>query len=279
MPAASPYAPAASSVTPSAQKAPGNGLGITSLILGIMALLGVAIPVLNVFSALLAVVGLVLGIIALARRAGSRGLSLGGTIVSAIALLLSVVFVVIYAVGLSAAIDDVTSDSAIIEEPAVSEEEPTTEPDAAEVGTRDNPAPLGSTLELSEFGDVVYEVTLGPATLNANEAITASNQFNEPPTDGFQYALVPVTLTYVGSETGTPWIDISIEFVSAAGTTHTESDSFAVGPTPTLFDINEMYNGATATGNVVIMIPVDSAASGTWTVSSLFGDPFFFTAE
>lgn len=278
MPIASPYAPAAF-VAPSAQKAPGNGLGITSLVLGIVALLGVAIPVLNVFSALLAVVGLVLGIIALARRAGSRGLSLGGTIVSGIALLLSVVFVVIYAVGLSAAIDDVTGDSVIIEEPATSEEEPATEPDAAEVGTRDNPAPLGSTLELSNFGEVVYEVTLGPATLNANEAITASNQFNEPPTDGFQYALMPVTLTYVGSETGTPWIDISIEFVSGAGTTHTASDSFAVGPAPTLFDINEMYNGATATGNVVIMIPMESAASGNWTVSSLFGDPFFFTAE
>ncbi|MCY7298682.1 MAG: DUF4190 domain-containing protein [Ilumatobacteraceae bacterium] len=274
--------PSSSSNTATTNKAPANGLGITSLILGIVAVLGFAVPVVNVFSALLAVVGLVLGIIALARRAGSRGLSLSGTIVSAIALVLSVIFIIIYAVGLGAAIDEVASESVIIEEPAVTDAEPaeaSEEPDTAALGTRENPATLGSTIELGEFGDVTYEVTLGPATLNANEAVVAANQFNEPPTDGFQYALLPVTVTYVGAETGTPWIDLSIEFVSAAGTTHTEGDTLAVAPAPTLFDINEMYDGSTAAGNVLIMIPTDGAASGTWTVSSLFGDPFFFTAE
>lgn len=272
-------------VAADAKRPAGNGLAIASLIVGIIAILGFAVPVINVFSALLAVVGLVLGIIALVRKAGSRGLSLSGTIVSALALLLSLVFIVIYAVGFSAAIDEVSSEPTIVEEPADVEAEPaapaeeSAAPDASDVGTRDNPAPLGTMIELSEFGEATYEVTLGPAVLNANDAVTAANQFNEPPTEGFQYALVPVNMTYIGAETGTPWLDITVEYVSAAGTTHTEGDTLTVGPSPSMFEINEMYNGSTAVGNVLIMIPTENAAGGTWTVKSLFGDPIFFTAE
>jgi hypothetical protein len=272
-------APEAPPTAQLAAKSPRNGLGITALVLGLVALAGVAIPVLNNFSAFLAAVGLVIGIVAVIRRAGSRGLSLSGTIVSGIALLLSLIFIAIYAAGFNAVVEEVTGDGVIVEEPSTSGEEPATEPAAAEVGTRDNPAPLGSTISFGALGDTTYELTFGPATLNANEAIAAANQFNDPPAEGFQFALLPVTMTYLGTETGVPWADLTIQFVSAAGTTHTTSDSFAVGPDPSLFDVNEMYNGATATGNVVIMIPIEGAASGTWTVSSLFGDKYFFTAE
>ncbi len=271
-----------------AKRPGGNGLAITSLILGIVAILGFAVPVLNVFSALLAVVGLVLGVIAFIRKAGSRGLSLSGTIVSGLALLLSVIFIVIYAVGLSAAIDEVSSDDpAVVEtpvaeseaEPAAPADEEAEEPAASDVGTRENPAPIGTTIEVSSFDEVIYEVTLGQPVLNANDAVAGANQFNEPAEAGFQYALVPVNVTYVGSETGTPWIDLAVEYVSAAGSTHTQADSPSVAPEPTMMSINEMYNGSTATGNIVIMIPTEGAAGGAWTVSALFGDPFFFAAE
>lgn len=271
-----PQAPQASvAVTPS----PSRGLAITALVLGIVALLGFAIPVLNVFSALIALVGLVLGIVALV-RAQSRGLSIAGVVTSALALLLSLIFIVIYLVGFGAAVESVRSDTTFIEnESPAAEEEETTSEETSTLGTRENPAPLGTTIEIVELGETTYEVTLGPATLEANDVVLEANMFNDPPADGFQYALLPVQLTYVGSETGTPWIDLSIKFVSAAGTTHTEGDSLVVAPEPTLMDINELYPGASAEGNVVIAIPTDGAANGTWTVSALFGEPFFFTAE
>lgn len=262
----------------------GKGLGIAVLIIGILAFLGFAIPVLNVFSALLAIVGLVLGILAL-RKASARGVPLSGVILSGLALLLSVIFIVVYAVGFGAALNEVQSGSSAVEEPA---EEDAAEEDAAEeeaqpvepdVGTRENPAPLGTTVEIVEFGDPVYEVVLGPVTLNAADAVADANMFNEPAPEGFQYALLPVSVTYVGEETGTPWLDLSIEFVTAAGTTHTQSDTLAVAPDPTLLSINELYPGGTGTGNVVIAIPVDDAENGTWTISPLFGDPFFLPAQ
>ena len=40
-------------------------------------------------------------------------------------------------------------------------------------------------------------------------------------------------------------------------------------------DINEMYNGASATGNVVIMAPSTDIEQGTFTISTLFGSPYF----
>lgn len=255
---------------------PGKGMAITALIIGIVALLGVAIPVLNVLSAILAVVGLILGIIALT-KATAKGLPLSGVIVSGLALLLSLVFIVVYVAGFTNAVNDVRDDTSIVDD-----EQTEAEPEApaeSEQGTRENPAPLGTTIEITEFGEPIYELTMGPATLEANAAVLEANMFNEPPVAGFQYALVPVTVTYVGPETGTPWIDLSIQFVSAAGTTHTEGDSLSVAPAPSLFDINELFPGASGTGNVVILIPTDGAAAGTWSVSTLFGDPFFFTAE
>lgn len=270
-PPAQPYVTAA--------PAPSRGLAITALVLGIVALLGFAIPVLNVVSALIAVVGLILGIVALV-RAQPKGLSIAGVVTSALALLLSVIFIVIYLVGFGAAVESVRSDTTIVDldEPTVDEESSADE-GASALGTRDNPAPLGTTIEIVEFGETTYEVTLGPAVLNANDAVLAANMFNDPPADGFQYALLPVQMTYVGTDTGNPWIDLSIQFVSAAGTTHTEGDTLAVAPEPTLIDINELYPGASAEGNVVIAIPTDGAEAGTWTVSALFGDPFFFAAE
>lgn len=275
-----PTVSATTAAAAAAPAAPGKGLAVTALILGIAALLGVAIPLINVFSAILALVGLVLGIVALT-RSSSKGLPLSGTIVSGLALLLSVIFIAVYVAGFANVVNDARDDSSIVDEggaDAGSEEAPE-EPAESDLGTRDNPAPLGSTIELSEFGSVVYELTMGPSTLNATEAVMAANMFNEAPPEGFQYALVPVTVTYLGDETGVPWLDLTIEFVTAEGTTHTESDTLVVAPEPTFMDINDLYNGATGTGNIVIAIPIENAANGTWTVSSFFGDPFFFTAE
>lgn len=261
-----------------------NGMGTAALIIGILAFIGAFIPFVNYVSGLLALVGVVLGAIALSRKAKAKRGALVGLIVSVVALILSIILAIVYTAGFVKAVDDSlgtaasapTSDSAADEATdAASEESPTD----AEVGTRENPATLGSVVELSSGGSVEYEVTFGASNLMANDAVAAANQFNEAPPAGFQYAMVPVTVTYKGTETGTPWIDVRVEFVSAAGTTHTNSDTMTVEPSPSMMDINELYPDASGMGNVVIAIPTSDAALGTWSVSSLFGDPYFFAAE
>lgn len=144
------------------------------------------------------------------------------------------------------------------------------------IGTRTNPAPVSTSISLKDIsGNPDYETTLGTVVLDAAAAVTAANQFNSAPKPGFQYILVPVTYKYVGKKTGTPAIGVRIEFVSAAGTTHTSSDSIVVMPGDETA-MNEIYPGASATGKVVIMIPTADAAKGLLTVGRLFGGSKFF---
>ncbi|MBG6237695.1 hypothetical protein IWX78_000638 [Mycetocola sp. CAN_C7] len=275
--------PPSNQFPPTPPARPGNGLGIAALIVGIFAFIGAFIPFVNYVSGFLAVVGIILGIIAITRKNKPKKAGVAGLIVSAVALILSIVLAFAYTAGFVAAVDEALPQSSIQEtdDAAPAEEADEAETEAsAEVGTRENPAPIGTTVEITTAGAPTYEVTLGAPTLDATDVILAENQFTEAPPEGFQYALLPVTVTYTGTETGTPWIDLQITYVSAAGTTHTQSDALAVAPSPTFMEINELYPDASGTGNIVIAIPTADAAAGSWTVEPLFlGDTFFFAAE
>jgi hypothetical protein len=74
---------------------PSNGLGVAALVLGIVAAVLALIPVVNVLALLLGIVGFILGLVGWQRarrgQATNRGQALAGTVLSAIAVVLSVV--------------------------------------------------------------------------------------------------------------------------------------------------------------------------------------------
>lgn len=144
---------------------------------------------------------------------------------------------------------------------------------ASDLGTRENPLPLGSTIKL----DDEWEVTLSDSVLDATSFVSKANQFNPDAPEGLQYAKVKATLKYIGKKTGTPMWDLNFKFVSAAGTTHETTDALVVADGE-VSSINEMYPNATAEGIVIIAIPVDSPEQGVWSVSTTFGDPMYFKA-
>lgn len=147
---------------------------------------------------------------------------------------------------------------------------------ASKVGTRENPAAAGTKISVKDIvGNPEYEVVVGVVTLDATAAVAAANMFNAAPKPGFQFIMFPVTYTYVGKTTGTPGFEVSVDFVSAAGTTHTSSDALVVldgGVT----SLNEMYPGASATGNVAIEVPTQDVAKGLLTVGPSIGTSKFF---
>lgn len=158
-------------------------------------------------------------------------------------------------------------------------EEPVEKDVLAEVGTRKNPAPMGTTVIFSDNSGDIWEVTLSDPILNAADVIANENMFNDPAPEGFQYAMVTVTAKYIGKQTGTPMWDLTIDFVSAAGTTHTSGDYSAVVPNA-LMDVNELYPDATGVGNIVIAVPIADVESGNWTVSAGYGnDKYFYKAQ
>jgi hypothetical protein len=264
----------ASSPTPASMR---SGLGIAALILGIVALGGSAVPVVNYGAAVVALVGLVLAVVAIVVRSPRRGVALAGAVVSVVALIVSAVFVIVYSVVLATVAPEVGPASA----PPAPDTGKATHEGAGkdDLGTRDNPAPLGTPVEVdSTAGTVDWEVTLGPAALDADDVITAENRSTEAAPTGMQYAMVPVTVVYRGTERGTPWAELAVDFVSADGAIHTSSDSFAVAPTP-LTDVEELSSGASGTGNVVVAVPTADVEKGNWSLSTVSGERYFFAAE
>lgn len=120
--------------------------------------------------------------------------------------------------------------------------------DAAAPGSRENPVPLGSLISGGE-----YDVTINSVNLNATDAVLAANQFNEAPAEGFAYAVVNATITYTGEESGFAAF-VGIDYVTSTGEVITTADDFAVAPEPTI-GLDEMYNGGTVTGNIVLSVP------------------------
>ncbi len=81
---------------------PTNGLAIAALVLGIVSVLIVWIPFVGLFGTLLAIVGLVLGILAL-RRAGGKGLAIGGIVTSGISLVITLLYLLLFGALVGAA--------------------------------------------------------------------------------------------------------------------------------------------------------------------------------
>lgn len=265
-----------------------SGLGLAGLIIGIVSLVLAFIPFINVLAGIAAVVGLILAIVAIAQKGKKKGAAAGGIVTSALALIMSFVMGFVYTNAFVEGVNEALEDSGVsvsseAEEPADSPSEDAEmgqadQPASQDGLSRDNPLPLGSTVTLDVFGEQAWEVTVGPATLDATEEVIAENMFNDPPEDGLQYALLNITATYVGTESGVPWVDLTYSFVSSAGTTHETFDSFAVAPDP-LSDINELYPGGSGSGNILIAIPSDDASGGTWKVGTLLGEEYFFAAQ
>ncbi|TFD75427.1 DUF4190 domain-containing protein [Cryobacterium sp. Sr8] len=275
-------APTPPPAAPAPQAPAKNGLATASLVIGILAVIGAFIPFVNYGSGLLATVGAVLGLVAVIQKAKRNKTAFAGLIISVLAIILSVTMAVAYTAGFAASVaDSVGSDSVAVDEPAADDDELAAEPapEPAESGTRENPAALGTMINVEESGQPVWEITPGKSILDANSVIADANMFNDVPDAGMVWAMLPLTIKYVGTETGNPLIDISVKFVSAAGTTHEQFDKSAVTPND-LSSLNEMYPGASATGNVAVMIPIADAAAGTWAVAgSMFGEDFFFAAQ
>jgi hypothetical protein len=195
-------------------------------------------------------------------------MAIAGSILSALAILLSISLASLYADSFNS---EFNPDSEVVDG---GQSSPSGD-ENSEQGTRENPLPLGTTITLGTD----WEVLVGPSTLDANSIIANENQFNAPAPEGFQYAILSLTFTYTGETSGTPWTDVSVDYISAAGNTHSSADHSAVAPDG-LFSINELFPGATASGNVVIAIPSDGALDGVWRVEpSFLGDGFFFSAE
>ncbi|MBO0596138.1 hypothetical protein I2485_11465 [Nesterenkonia sp. E16_7] len=273
---------------------PRKGIGIAAMVLGIVAIVFAFIPVIGLANFILAPLAVILGIVAFVKRRG-RGQGITGVITGAIALLITIIGVAIAGAIFSSVDDDMREleeeaqsvDPADDEEVAELEEdiqdeqediaEDREEPEAAgtggDEGSRENPLPIGEPVSHDD-----WEVTINSVTPNADDAIAAENQFNDPAPEGQSYMLVNMTATYLGDESDSPMMATEVAYVSSTGETSSDYELSAVAPDS--FDsIAELYNGGSETGNISLAVPNDD--DGTLRVRIGFFDTqdFFFEAS
>ena len=186
----------------------------------------------------------------------------------------------IFAVG--SAFDEAFDDEAYVSAPgsgtdqtadddatAVSEEQ---EPADDAGGSRSHPVEIGSTISSSD-----WDVTVDSFDHDATDAVLSAYEFNEEPSDGTSYALAEVTVTYTGDESESPWADITFAYVTEDGNTVNAYDTMTVAPDPDFSEINELYEGASDSGNLVFEIPQDDDGVLRVTPGVLADDVFVAT--
>lgn len=139
---------------------------------------------------------------------------------------------------------------------------------AAEAGTRENPYPIGSVIESED-----WRVVINSVTLDATDAVVSANQFNEPPAEGSEYIIVNSSNTYIGDDpNGQMPAFVSVEYVTADGTTVNGLDKLVVAPEP-IDTTSTLYTGGTATGNKAFEVPTATADQGVLAVRpGMLGD-------
>ncbi|MBF4630855.1 DUF4190 domain-containing protein [Clavibacter michiganensis subsp. phaseoli] len=261
----------------------GKGLAIAALVVGIATFLGALIPFLNYVMLVPAVVAVVLGIVSLARRMDGKPLAVTGIVLGAVGFVLSVVLAVVYTFAFVTSVTDAVESSGA--DSGFASPEPSDgfgDDDAtAQPGTSpDDPLPIGTPVTGEGIDGPEWEVTLGTPTLDATAAVLAADPTNEAPAEGMQYAVVPVTATYLGSSTGDPLSELAVGFLAADGSQYSAADSFVQAPAPAFTDDADLLEPqGTATGNVVIEIPIDGAEGGLWaTAPGTIADAYYFRA-
>ena len=170
--------------------------------------------------------------------------------------------------------DPTTGDETPDPDPAEPSDDPG-EPDTPDApapgageGTRDNPLPIGTEVTMGD-----WKVKLDTPK-DGTKIIADENQFNDPPQDGLEFYIIPTSATYLGNESAYVWSDVTVKFVGDDGRTY--SGYCGVFP-DSITDVDELYNGGVAEGNLCAEVP--KGAKGLWTVAVYGEDTLFFSAN
>lgn len=224
-----------------------NVLALIALIMAVVGFIFACIPGALIVGWVLLPIAFVLSIVSLFLKGSRKWMGVVGLVLSIIGTIVG--FVVFFAVIANAAEEAFGGSETTVTQPADEEAEPAVEEesaDAAEQGTRETPYPLGSEISSSDWTVVVNSHTVDGA------AAVAANGFNDPAPAGSHYEVINYTVTYTGEESGLA-AEVSTAFVTSAGNVVNSYDNVAILEDD--FGMDELYNGASATGSQAFLIP------------------------
>lgn len=153
-------------------------------------------------------------------------------------------------------------------EPVVTSEAPT-----APVGARENPLPVGQVLAFSP-GSAFQVGASGPTQITPAYSVM-------PLTIQIDWASIKEQFPSEQSPAFTPWSNISVNFVTAAGKSYSTMDDYTVDIENELFDTGDVYEGTDIVqANVPISVPEAEIPGGTWVVmNNASGDKVFVAVQ
>ena len=251
--------PAPMQQVPAPLKKGRNTVGIVALVMAIIGFIFACVPGALIIGWILLPISFIVGLVGLFRK--------GEVLWPAV----TIVGVMVFLTVLSNAVDEAVSSSGAVSASVA----PGGAGSSGQGKTRENPYPLGT-----EISGKDWKVVINSVTFNANDAVAAANEFNDPPADGKQYVLINYTATYIGDDSsGESAAFVSVDYVTADGVTVDGTDSMAVAP-DAIDSLTTLYNGASVTGNVVRAVPVDSAQDGVLAVRpGLLADKVFVAVK
>lgn len=256
-----------------------NTVGLIALIIAVVGFVFACIPGALIVGWILLPISFILSIVGLAMSGKTKGTSISALIISVVGFIVGVL-VFLFAVG--SAFDDAFDDEVSVSDPggessAPVDQESTDESEDQDStgdaeGSRSNPVDIGSTISSSD-----WDITVDGFDRDATDEVLTTNQFNEAPSDGNSYALAEVAVTYTGDDSEFPWADIAFAYVTEDGNTVNAYDVMAVTPDPDFSDIEELYEGASDSGNVLLEVPQEDNGVLRVTPGTLSDDVFVAT--
>lgn len=238
-----PGTPGFGSVAPAAK-----GLALTALILGIAAFLAGLVPVLGMIIGLVAII---FAIFALVKKQ-SKAFAITGGALGAVGMVVSLIATLLLGGMALGAAEALKEETDVTVQSPESDNGKDSEAPSETAGTRENPVAIGTTISGKE-----YEVVVNSVTRDATEQVLAANSFNKAPAEGNEYLVVNLTITYTGADSGFDAM-VRSEYVSAEGKVFDGLATIAVAPEPAL-QLEELYTGASTTGNRVLQVPSGDA--------------------
>ncbi len=130
-------------------------------------------------------------------------------------------------------------------------------------GTRQSPVPLDTKVEVGPE----WNISVTEIVPDAWDIIKQENQFNKPPEEGYQFVMAKIQVSYVGEESGTPWINLSFKYLGSDNNVYGNAHNVL----PNSFSgLGEQFPGATAEGYISWSIPSDVVKDGSIMVEESF---------
>lgn len=254
-----------------------NVLGLIALIASVVGFVFACIPGALILGWVLLPVAFILGIVGAVLSGKRKAASIAAIIIAVVGTIVG--FVVFFTVVTGAVGDAVkastgSGDTSVTLPNGAKKTDTPAKPAAAEVGTRNNPYPIGS-----KITDGDWDLVVNSVTLDATQAISAANAFNDAPASGSQFLMVNITATYNGNDPDGKDPLVSVDYVTKDGNTIDGTEKLIVPPDQ--FDMMKtLYEGASTTGNLAFEVPSATVGDGTLAVrAALLGHKVFVSVQ